>query len=97
MSIITPSLEFRALLAFSHIQLLGNGRVFLVTDSTDGIAIYTEQTQSLASAIANQRSLRHVRRERVGDDVSLAYDEIKRMLVICSVQAVRIIMKIVGK
>ncbi|KAJ3555967.1 hypothetical protein NM688_g2284 [Phlebia brevispora] len=69
-----------------HIQLLDGQRCLLVVEDADGVAVYLEQAQHIAAAAERRQCKKQLRRERVGNDVLMAYDESKRMLAVCAVE-----------
>ncbi|KXN87519.1 hypothetical protein AN958_08742 [Leucoagaricus sp. SymC.cos] len=68
-----------------HAQLLGHNRFLLiVNDNRDNFLIYLERPHAIDTAIAGQRTKRTLKQSKIGKDILTAYDESKRMLVLCS-------------
>lgn len=78
MQLVTHSL-------LSHLQLLQGGRCLLVTGNTEGdCMIFCEHTHNLSAAVEKGHTKKHIRSERIGHQILLAYDETKHMLGVCS-------------
>jgi hypothetical protein len=50
----------------------------------DKYFIYVELLPAMDAAIQRGKAIKTLNREKVGEDVLFAYDEVKRMLVMCS-------------
>jgi hypothetical protein len=74
-----------------HVQILGNDRCVLIVERPDGnISIFCERLSALDNAVRNERYKKLLHRDKIGQDVLLAFDEQKRMLAVCTPTKVRI-------
>lgn len=72
-----------------HLQLLQADRCLLVIDDVDGdFMVYLERIHDLSAAVAAGRNKKRVVKQKIGDQVLLAYDETKRMLAVCGAEKV---------
>ncbi|KAF5362170.1 hypothetical protein D9756_002248 [Leucocoprinus leucothites] len=68
-----------------HAQLLSHDRLLLVVDDKrDNFLIYLEPLHAINAAIANQGAKRKLNQSKIGKDILVAYNEDKRILVLCS-------------
>jgi hypothetical protein len=65
-------------------MLLGNERLLLVLADRDNYALYLEHLSEMDAAIQRAKAIRSLNRDKIGEDVLFAYDEVKRMLVVCA-------------
>ncbi len=73
----------------SHLQLLQDERCLLIVDTGRGeIEVYLESNHDLGHALQHQRPKKSLRQEKIGGQYLLAYDETKRMLVVCATEKV---------
>lgn len=81
--------------ARSHIQLLQDDRCLLVTGcADDDTEIYLERFLDMEKAVKERRIKKTLNWSRLGR-VLLAFDETKRMLVVCSIDKVRLTLFII--
>ncbi|KAF9443582.1 hypothetical protein P691DRAFT_778790 [Macrolepiota fuliginosa MF-IS2] len=81
-SFATP-LEHRVI----HAQLLSNDRILVVVDDQrEHFLFYLENSVSIGNALEYSRRKRNIRKDKVGQDILVAYDEAKRTLVLCAPQ-----------
>ena len=69
------------------IRLLTNDRCLVVAENEGDLYVYVGNANSLDSAISGKRHTKSIKREKTGQDVSLSFDEDKRTLAICGVDA----------
>ncbi|KAG5646404.1 hypothetical protein DXG03_003454 [Asterophora parasitica] len=67
-----------------HVQILENRILLVIDDRKEGLSIYLETLNSIGAAIDHGRSRRRLRHDKIGKDISIAYDETKRMLSLCA-------------
>lgn len=58
--------------------------LLVVDDQRGNILIYLEKLAHLEHAILNSRHRRQIHKDKLGKDILLAFDEAKRMLVVCA-------------
>ncbi|KAI0796932.1 hypothetical protein C8Q75DRAFT_796662 [Abortiporus biennis] len=69
------------------IQLLEDNRCLLVTQSTNGlIEIFLDHHNDLGRAISTGRFKKQFHQEKIGNDLLVTYDEVKRFLAVCAVE-----------
>ena len=74
-----------------HIQVLDNEKCLLVVeDAGQNVYIYLQSFLNLSGAM-EKRFHKRLHRDKLGDDFILAFDEQKRMLVVCAVTKVGVI------
>ena len=70
--------------SFSYAHLLPQSRALLVTrDHTGEGRVYLSSITNLQSAIQGKRPAKELKRDKIGENFLLAYDEAKRILAIC--------------
>jgi hypothetical protein len=69
---------------FSFHRLLDNEKLLLVLADRDKHSIYLESLAGLDAAIARGRTIKTLNRDKMGEDVLFAYDEVKRTLAVCA-------------
>ncbi|KAI5122457.1 hypothetical protein M0805_008768 [Coniferiporia weirii] len=68
------------------LQLLENNKcLVIVEDRGHDLHIFLENLSNLDAAIANGRSKKVIKREKTGHDIVVAYDEGRRVLVVCGI------------
>lgn len=77
------------LVFFSFHMLLENERLLLVLADRDKHSIYLESLTGMDAALQGARAIKTLQRNKTGEDVLFAYDEVKRMLVVCAAKKVR--------
>lgn len=71
-----------------HVQLLANKKCLLVlSDCNQSLSVYMDSLDNLKGAVENDRHKKHFHKDKLGGTAVLAFDESKRMLVICVVDA----------
>jgi hypothetical protein len=65
-------------------KLLENERLLLILADCDKHAIYLERLTEMDAAIQRAKAVKTLNRDKVGEVVSFAYDEGKRMLAVCA-------------
>jgi hypothetical protein len=70
-------------------MLLENERLLLVLADRDTLSIYLESLTGMDAALQGPRAIQTFYRNKMGEDVLFAYDEVKRMLVACAAKEVR--------
>ncbi|KAM5540363.1 hypothetical protein V8D89_005821 [Ganoderma adspersum] len=69
-------------IAYAH--LLPQSRILLVTRDHAGEGrVYVSSVTSLRSALQGKRPLKELKRDKIGENFMLAYDETKRVLAVC--------------
>ena len=69
----------------SYIRALENDRVLMIVDhGNDNIAIYLESLIGINGAIKRGTQKTSLKKARIGSDFLVAFNEQKRVLVICS-------------
>jgi hypothetical protein len=74
---------------FSFCQILKNERLLLVLVDREKVLIYLELLPAIDAAIRRNRPVKSFNREKLGQDVLFAYDEMKRTLAVCASSRVR--------
>jgi hypothetical protein len=69
---------------FSFQRLLENEKLLLVLADRDRHSIYLEPLSGMDAAIKRGKAIKPLNRDKVGEDVLFAYDEVKRMLTVCA-------------
>jgi len=78
---------------FRHAQLLSNDKLLLITDDQRGaISIYLDSLSTIGNAVKNRRPRRVIRQDKIGKDINIAFDEIKRMLALHSCSKVCLVL-----
>jgi hypothetical protein len=65
-------------------KLLENEKLLLILADSDNYSIHLERLSSMDAAIQRNKPIKHLNRDRVGEDALFAYDEAKRMLTVCA-------------
>ncbi|KAJ7231899.1 hypothetical protein B0H12DRAFT_204922 [Mycena haematopus] len=70
-----------------HAQLIDGGKLLLIIEDLEHLYIFLENPSALEHAVSRGRAAarRVLHRDKTGKDVSLSYDEQKRMLSLCAV------------
>ncbi|KAJ6519114.1 hypothetical protein C8R45DRAFT_851769, partial [Mycena sanguinolenta] len=70
-----------------HAQLIDGGKLLLIVEDVEHIYIFLETPAALEHAVSRGRggARRVLHRDKIGKEVSLSYDEQKRMLSLCAV------------
>lgn len=69
----------------SHSQLLEKDKILLIVDDRRGdLAIYLESLAVIHGAVERHRPRKTLKRDKIGTDFLLAFDESKRMLSVCA-------------
>lgn len=69
------------------IRLLTNDRCLIVVENEGDLNVFVGNASSLDSVISGKRHMKSIKREKTGQDVSFSFDEDKRTLAICGVDA----------
>jgi hypothetical protein len=73
----------------SHSQVLANHRVLFAVDQGDKIGLYLDNISHIANALQNSQPKKALDKLRLGgSDIMVAFDESKRLLVLCTPQKV---------
>ncbi|KAF7370364.1 VWFA domain-containing protein [Mycena sanguinolenta] len=99
-SVPSPHLQANAVQVFRlplgrrilHAQLIDGGKLLLIIEDLKMLYIYLESPVALERAVSRGRdgARRALHRDKVGKDVSLSYDEQKRMLSLCAVSTLQL-------
>ncbi|KAF7370363.1 VWFA domain-containing protein [Mycena sanguinolenta] len=75
-----------------HAQLIDGGKLLLIIEDLKMLYIYLESPATLERAVSRGRdgARRALHRDKIGKDVSLSYDEQKRMLSLCAVSKLQL-------
>ncbi|KAI0253468.1 hypothetical protein BJV78DRAFT_1153084 [Lactifluus subvellereus] len=76
----TPNPAVNERLSFT--QILENEKLLLVLYDQDRVSIYLERLTAMNMAIQRDRSVKSLSREKLGEDILFAFDEMKRALVL---------------
>jgi hypothetical protein len=63
--------------------------LLVLSDQQGTIYIFLEALAAIEGAIKRKKSRRHLHRDKLGHEVIMAFDEAKRMLVVCGAIKVR--------
>lgn len=67
----------------SFCRILENEKLLLVLVSRDNVSIFLDRFPAMEMAVRG-KPIKHLNREKLGDDVLFAFDETKRVLVVCA-------------
>ena len=77
------------LVFFSFHMLLEHERLLLVLADRDKYSIYLERLTGMDAALQRGGAIKALHRNKIGESVLFAYDEVKGMLVVCAAAKVR--------
>jgi hypothetical protein len=69
---------------FSFSQLLENEKLLLILADRDKYYIYLQHLSNMDAAIQQGKTIKVLPLKKVGEDLLFAFDEVKRMLAVCS-------------
>lgn len=72
------------LIPLSHLQLLQDDRCLLIIETSRHIEIYLEQMNLINTAVKTRRPKKSLQRANIDGDFLTAFDEAKRLLVLCA-------------
>lgn len=75
--------------SFSFCQILPNEKLLLVLFDRERVFIYLKPLPAIDAAIRRSQPIKILNREKLGQDVLFAYDEMKRTLAVCASKRVR--------
>ena len=76
---------------FSHFQPLECGKALLILDlQGESLYVFLEDPARLDGVVRERKYKKRILREKLGGDVVAAYDEQKRLLVVCGVDAEKV-------